>query len=177
MPIAAVRSLMEADSYPFSQKTSSAASSAASRSNERGRPRALRGAAGAVSAAGLFFIAIDIKLLAPGAQARHGGPQRGIHSRRGAFRRNSIAVDTEMLDIASGPGLKSAPSVTLITYQPGAAAMQSTPFPRRRLAIAVGTALVAAAIAAGALSARTSVASAPAEAPATPVMVATVVQL
>jgi membrane fusion protein, multidrug efflux system len=54
--------------------------------------------------------------------------------------------------------------------------MQSTPFPRRRLAIAVGTAFVVVAIAAGTFAARSSVASAPAEAQATPVMVATVVQ-
>src|SRR5689334_2651787 len=52
-------SLTEAPSKPFSQNTSMAAMSAASRSNERGRPRGLR--AGFAWAAGaVFFIAIDI---------------------------------------------------------------------------------------------------------------------
>ena len=53
--------------------------------------------------------------------------------------------------------------------------MQTTPFPRRRLAIALGAALLVGALAAATLPARTS-ASAPAAPQATPVMVATVVQ-
>src|SRR5689334_2582691 len=71
-------SLTEAPSKPFSQNTSMAAMSAASRSNERGRPRGLR--AGFVSAAaGVFFIAIDILN-----RFARGGKPLAVGRRRGA---------------------------------------------------------------------------------------------
>jgi hypothetical protein len=67
-PIASVRSLIEAASYPFCQNTPMAASSAASRSKDRGRPRALRGfapaAGGAFFMAKPFFIVINIDVAA-----------------------------------------------------------------------------------------------------------------